>query len=59
MHATPEIRFLDRSTAPHIVTLVALAGLSAAAMNMFLPSLPSMALHFDADYRVLQLSVTL
>ncbi len=36
-----------------------LAGLSAAAMNIFLPSLPSMAVHFDADYRVLQLSVTL
>lgn len=28
-------------------------------MNIFLPSLPSMATHFDADYRVLQLSVTL
>ncbi|MGS4947995.1 multidrug effflux MFS transporter [Meridianimarinicoccus sp. RP-17] len=59
MTTTPEIRFLDRSTPPHIVTLVALAGLSAAAMNIFLPSLPSMAVHFDADYRVLQLSVTL
>jgi DHA1 family bicyclomycin/chloramphenicol resistance-like MFS transporter len=59
MSTPPNIRFLDRSTPPHIVTLVALAGLSAAAMNIFLPSLPSMAAHFDADYRVLQLSVTL
>ncbi|MCA8880167.1 MAG: multidrug effflux MFS transporter [Rhodobacteraceae bacterium] len=53
------VRFLDRSTPPHIFTLVLLAGLSAAAMNIFLPSLPSMALYFNADYRVLQLSVTL
>lgn len=59
MNGAPEIRFLDRSTPPHLVTLVMLAGLSAAAMNIFLPSLPSMAAHFDADYRVLQLSVTL
>jgi len=59
MNDVPEIRFLDRSTPPHLVTLVMLAGLSAAAMNIFLPSLPSMAAHFDADYRVLQLSVTL
>jgi DHA1 family bicyclomycin/chloramphenicol resistance-like MFS transporter len=28
-------------------------------MNIFLPSLPSMSVHFDAEYRVLQLSVTL
>jgi len=59
MDAHPQIRFLDRSTPPHLVTLVMLTGLSAAAMNIFLPSLPSMAAHFDADYRVLQLSVTL
>ena len=59
MTDTPDIRFLDRRTPPHLVTLVMLAGLSAAAMNIFLPSLPSMAVHFDADYRVLQLSVTL
>jgi len=52
-------RLLDRSTPPHLLTLVLLAGLPAAAMNIFLPSLPSMATHFDADYRVLQLSVTL
>lgn len=59
MHDAPTVRFLDRTTPPHIVTLVLLAGLSAAAMNIFLPSLPSMATHFDTDYRVLQLSVTL
>lgn len=46
-------------TPPHIVTLVALAGLSALAMNIFLPSLPTMTAHFDTDYRVMQLSVAL
>ncbi|QIE41898.1 multidrug effflux MFS transporter [Rhodobacteraceae bacterium SC52] len=59
MQHPPLVRFLDRTTPPHIVTLVLLAGLSAATMNIFLPSLPSMATHFDSDYRVLQLSVTL
>lgn len=59
MQQAPVVRFLDRRTPPHIVTLVLLAGLSAAAMNIFLPSLPSMALYFDAEYRVMQLSVTL
>lgn len=55
----PTARFLDRTSPPHIVTLVLIAGLSAAAMNVFLPSLPSMAAHFDTDYRVMQLAVTL
>lgn len=36
-----------------------LAGLSALAMNIFLPSLPQMAGHFDTTYAVMQLSVPL
>ncbi|MCU9849656.1 Bcr/CflA family efflux MFS transporter [Defluviimonas sp. WL0024] len=55
----PEIRFLDRSTPPHIVTLVMVAGLSALAMNIFLPSLPGMTEWFATDYRLMQLSVSL
>ena len=51
------IRYLDRSTAPHVTTLILLAGISAMAQNIFLPSLPGMALHFDVDYGVMQLSV--
>ncbi len=54
-----QTRFLDRTTPPHVLTLVLLAGLAALAMNMFLPSLPSMAAYFDTDYRVMQLSVSL
>lgn len=55
----PQSRFLDRNTPPHIVTLVLIAGLSALSMNIFLPSLPNMTAYFDADYRLMQLSVAL
>lgn len=55
----PLIRFLDRTTAPHVSTLILLAGLSAMVMNIFLPSLPTMAIYFDTSYAVMQLSVPL
>ncbi|MCB1313440.1 MAG: MFS transporter, partial [Sedimentitalea sp.] len=50
---------LRRQTPPHILTLILMAGMSAMAMNIFLPSLPAMADHFDTDYGVMQLSVAL
>lgn len=53
------VRFLDRTTPPHIATLILMVGTSALAMNVFLPSLPNMTDHFDTDYRVMQLSVAL
>lgn len=59
MDAKPAVRFLDRSTAPHIATLILLAGIAALAMNIFLPSLPGMTAYFDTDYRLMQLSVAL
>ncbi|SDZ52852.1 MFS transporter, DHA1 family, bicyclomycin/chloramphenicol resistance protein [Jannaschia faecimaris] len=46
-------------TPPHILTLVALVGVSTLAMNVFLPSLPTMATYFSADYSLIQLSVGL
>lgn len=46
-------------TPPTIGTLVLLSGLSALSMNLFLPSLPNMALHFDTHYKVMQLSIAL
>ncbi len=52
-------RFLDRTTPPHIATLILMAGLSALTMNIFLPSLPGMAAWFDAPYALMQLSVSL
>ncbi len=59
MSETPRPRFLDPTSPPHIVTLTALAGVSALTMNIHLPSLPGMAEYFGADYRVMQLSVAL
>lgn len=53
----PQVRFLDRTTPPHILTLVLLASISALTMNIFLPSLPGMTAYFQTDYRVMQLSV--
>lgn len=55
----PAPRFLDRTTPPHLVTLVALASIAALSMNAFLPSLPAMADWYAVDYRVMQLSVSL
>ncbi len=51
--------YLDRRTAPHITTLVIASALGPVALNVFLPSLPAMARHFDTDYAVMQLSVSL
>lgn len=59
MKQTPAVRFSDRTTPPHIITLILLAGMSAMVMNMFLPSLPKMTAHFETDYRYMQLSVAL
>lgn len=53
------VRFLDRTTPPHIFTLIVITGLGALSMNIFLPSLPAMTAFFDTEYRVMQLSVSL
>lgn len=57
MRDTYSARLLDRATPPHIITLILLAGVAGLAMNVFLPSLPNMALHFETEYWVLQMSV--
>ncbi|MDX1784703.1 multidrug effflux MFS transporter [Roseovarius sp. ZX-A-9] len=59
MSTVSKSRFLDRSTPPHIATLILMAGLAALAMNIFLPSLPGMSEYFETDYRLMQLSVAL
>ncbi|MEL6565906.1 MAG: multidrug effflux MFS transporter [Pseudomonadota bacterium] len=59
MSSAARVKFLDRSTPPHIITLILLAGVSAMVMNMFLPSLPNMTAYFDTEYRLMQLSVAL
>ncbi|MCU0906838.1 MAG: multidrug effflux MFS transporter [Rhodobacteraceae bacterium] len=57
--ARPAVRFLDRATPPHTATLILIAGLSAASMNIMLPSLPAMTAYFDTDYALMQLSVAI
>lgn len=59
MTELPKPKYFNRHTPPHITTLVLLSGISALSMNVFLPSLPNMAVYFDADYALMQLTVTL
>lgn len=58
MNTSPTVRFLDRTTPPHIVTLILIAGISALNMSIFLPSLSEMTQYFDTDYATMQLSVS-
>lgn len=54
----PRAPNISRMSPPHILTLVALSGLAALSMNVFLPSLPGMARDFGVDYGIMQLSVS-
>jgi DHA1 family bicyclomycin/chloramphenicol resistance-like MFS transporter len=58
MTTAPIVRFLDRATPPHIITLILIAGISAMNMSIFLPSLNKMATDFDTSYATMQLSVS-
>ena len=49
----------DRITPPSLLTLVLATATGALAMNIFLPSLPAIARHFETDYAVVQLTVSL
>lgn len=49
---------MDRTTPPHILTLVAATATGALATNVFLPSLPGMARNFSTDYPTVQLTVS-
>ena len=51
--------FLNNKTPPHIITLVLMTALSSLAMNIFLPSLPSISAFFSEDKSIVQLTITL
>ncbi|MGI9401322.1 MAG: multidrug effflux MFS transporter [Rhizobiaceae bacterium] len=51
-------KFLDRYSPPHIMTLVAATAFGPLAMNIFLPSLPALATHFDAPFVIVQLAIS-
>ena len=59
MDSKPTVRFLDRTTPPHILTLILVSAMSALVTNMFLPSLPAMTIYFETEFSVIQLSVAL
>lgn len=52
------VKFLDRTTPPHIATLVLVSGVAALCVNIFLPSLAAMAVYFETDYAVMQFAVS-
>ncbi|TNC47208.1 multidrug effflux MFS transporter [Rubellimicrobium rubrum] len=52
------VRFLDRTTPPHIATLILASGIASLNVSVFLPSLARMADHFGASYAVMQLAVS-
>ncbi|SEN31330.1 MFS transporter, DHA1 family, bicyclomycin/chloramphenicol resistance protein [Loktanella fryxellensis] len=58
MTTAPQIRFFDRTTPPHVATLVLLAGIPALNMSIFLPSLTRMADFFQTDYATMQFAVS-
>ena len=57
MQKYKDARFLNRSTPPHILTLILLASISALTMNIFLPSLPNIASELNSSTSILGLSV--
>ncbi len=52
-------RFLDAASPPHILTLILATGLGSLALNLFLPSLPTIAAFYAADIATVQLAVSL
>ena len=56
--AAPAGVWLDRTTPPHVVTVVLIAGIAALTLNVILPSLPSIAAEFDADYALVASAVS-
>ncbi len=51
-------KIFNRLTPPSLLTLVAVTGLSALNLNIFLPSLPAIADYYQTDYALVQLSVS-
>lgn len=58
MSTLPTIRLLDRTTPPHILTLVLITGMAALSMSIFLPSLATMTTYFDTEYAIMQIAVS-
>lgn len=57
-HSSVQSDIESSGTPPSLLILILMAGASAMSMNIFLPSLPSMAEYFAADYAFMQLSIS-
>ena len=57
MSTLPSVRYLDRNTPPHITTLVLMVATATVPVNIFLASLPSMAVYYDTPYAIMQFTV--
>jgi DHA1 family bicyclomycin/chloramphenicol resistance-like MFS transporter len=55
MDARPTVK---RAHPPKLATLVLMASVGPLAMNVFLPSLPTMSRYFNVDYSVIQLVIS-
>jgi len=49
---------MDRTTPPHILTLVLITGMAALSMSVFLPSLAAMTTYFDTEYAIMQIALS-
>ena len=53
------VKFLNKNTPPHIFTLIALSGLGALSLSIFLSSILEMSIFFNKSYALMQLSISL
>src|SRR4029434_5517041 len=51
------LHFRSSHDKPHLITLLLLSGLSVVSLNLFVPSLPRIALESGVDYGLANLSV--
>ncbi|WP_296425464.1 multidrug effflux MFS transporter [Yoonia sp.] len=58
MTSKPSVRFLDRTTPPHLITLVLLTGVAALNISIFLPALAAMTEYFETDYAIMQIALS-
>ncbi len=58
MTQPPTLRYLDRTTPPHISTLILMVGISALNMSIFLPALNVMADEFAVPYSTMLIAVS-
>ncbi len=58
MQSLPPVQYFNRQSPPHVTTLVLIAGSAAIPINIFLASLPEMAIFYDQPYAIMQFTLT-